>query len=82
MKLTIYKKFVLDIDDYDIEEMKENYINVADGYENIDELKVFDIIEENFDLLDYDDITVDEKECKEFVEKWNKIECNEFYEKS
>ena len=74
MKLTIYKKFVLDIDDYDIEEMKENYTNVNEGYDNIDELKVFDIIEENYDLLDYDDITVDETECKQFVEKWNKIE--------
>ena len=78
MKLTIYKKFVLDIDDYDIEEMKENYTNINEGYENIDELKVFDIIEENYDLLDYDDITVDEEQCKRFIEKWNKIECNEF----
>ena len=78
MKLTIYKKFVLNIDDYDIEEMKENYTNINEGYENIDELKVFDIIEENYDLLDYDDITVDEEQCKQFIEKWNKIECNEF----
>lgn len=78
MKLTIYKKFVLDIDDYDIEEMKENYMNINEDYDNIDELKVFDIIEENYDLLDYDDITVDSEQCKQFVEKWNKIECNEF----
>lgn len=78
MKLTIYKKFVLDIDDYDIEEMKENYTIVNEDYDNIDELKVFDIIEENYDLLDYDDITVDSEQCKQFVEKWNKIECNEF----
>lgn len=78
MKLTIYKKFILDIDDYDIEEMKENYTNINEGYDNIDELKVFDIIEENYDLLDYDDITVDSEQCKQFVEKWNKIECNEF----
>lgn len=78
MKLTIYKKFILDIDDYDIEEMKENYTNINEGYDNIDELKIFDIIEENYDLLDYDDITVDSEQCKQFVEKWNKIECNEF----
>lgn len=78
MKLTIYKKFVLDIDDYDIEEMKENYTNVNWGYDNIDELKIFDVIEENYDLSDYDDITVDSEQCKQFVEKWNKIECNEF----
>lgn len=78
MKLTIYKKFVLDIDDYDIEEMKENYTNINEEYDNIDELKVFDIIEENYDLLDYDDITIDNEQCKQFVKKWNKIECNEF----
>ena len=78
MKLTIYKKFVLDIDDYDIEEMKENYTNINEDYDNIDELKVFDIIEENYDLLDYDDITVDGEQCKQFIKKWNEINCNEF----
>ena len=71
MKLTLYKKFVLDIDDYEIEEMKENYTNVNEEYDNINELDVFDIIEENYDLLDYDDITVDGKQCKQFIEKWN-----------
>jgi hypothetical protein len=73
MKLTIYKKFVLDIDNYDIEELKENYMNTNEEYDNIDEKDVFDIIEENYDLLDYDDITVDEKQCKEFIEKWNNM---------
>ena len=73
MKLTIYKKFILDFDNYDIEELKENYTNINDGYENIDELKVFDIIEENYDLLDYDDITVDKEQCKQFIEKWNQM---------
>lgn len=78
MKLTIYKKYVLDIDNYDIEEMKENYTNVNEDYDNIDELKVLDIIEENYDLFYYDDITIDSEQCKQFIEKWNKIECNEF----
>ena len=73
MKLTVYKKFVLDFDDYDIEELKENYTNINEGYDNIDEWKVFDIIEENFDLLDYDDMTMDEKQCKQFIEKWNQM---------
>jgi hypothetical protein len=73
MKLTIYKKFVLDFDNYDIEELKENYMNVNEEYDNIDEKDVFDIIEENYDLLDYDDITVDKKQCKEFIEKWNNM---------
>ena len=73
MKLTIYKKFVLDFDNYDIEELKENYMNVNEEYDNIDEKDILDIIEENYDLLDYDDITVDEKQCKEFIEKWNNM---------
>ena len=45
MKLTVYKKFVLHFNDYDIEELKENYTNVNEGYDNIDEWKIFDIIE-------------------------------------
>lgn len=73
MKLTVYKKFVLDFSDYDIEELKENYTNINEGYDNIDEWKIFDIIEENFDLLDYDDMTMDEKQCKQFIEKWNQM---------
>ena len=71
MKLTLYKKFILHINDDEIEEMKENYININEKYDNIDELDVFDIIEENYDLLDYDDITVDGEQCKQFIEKWN-----------
>ena len=78
MELTVYKKFVLHFNDYDIEELKENYTNVNEDYDNIDELKVFDIIEENYDLLDYDDITVDGEQCKQFIKKWNEINCNEF----
>lgn len=74
MKITVYRKYKIEISFDEMLEMKENYNENPDLCYNFDDKSEFiEFLEENYDYEDCDDFIVEEKDYKKFLEKWNKM---------
>jgi len=73
MKITVWKKYEINISDKEIKENKRDYINDETTYNFSDENDFIDYLENYYDFVDYDDFIIDKNEYEKLVNRWNEI---------
>lgn len=73
MKITVWKKYEINISDKEIKENKRKYVNDETTYNFSDEMDFIDYLENYYDFMDYDDFIIDKNEYEKLVERWREI---------
>lgn len=74
MKITVYRKYEIEISYDEMLEMKSNYNENPDNcYDFTDELEFIEFLEDNYSYEDYDDFIVEKSDYKKFIEKWKQM---------
>lgn len=73
MKITVWKKYEINISDKEIKENKEHYVNNENDYNFSDESNFIEYLEDSYDFEDYDDFIIDKNEYEKLVERWREI---------
>jgi len=73
MKITVWKKYEINISDKEIKENKKDYVNDENVYNFSDESNFIEYLEDSYDFEDYDDFIIDKNEYEKLVERWREI---------
>jgi len=77
MKITVWKKYEINISDKEIKENKKHYVNDESDYNFSDEMDFINYLENYidnyYDFGDYDDFIIDKNEYEKLVDRWNEI---------
>ena len=73
MKITVWKKYELNVSDNEIKENKRKYMNDESDYNFSDELDFMDYLEDCYDFTESDDFIIDKNQYEKLVERWNEI---------
>ena len=77
MKITVWKKYEINISDKEIKENKKHYVNDESDYNFSDEMDFINYLENYidnyYDFGDYDDFIIDKNEYEKLVDRWKEI---------
>ena len=73
MKITVWKKYEINISDKEIKKNKKNYINDKTIYNFSDEMDFIDYLKTYYSFEVCDDFIIDKNEYEKLVDRWNEI---------